>query len=227
MPKAEIEQLLALEQKREEDLERIRLKNISLRTMFRKLERTLRAREQLAEGLHMIDFEQLKIENQTLTEKIEERSEELVKLKRKKTTNVQILSHVREKLRFMERANQDVQQELALLETELVEKRNAVTLEKLNRDSIRHENKHLKAKQGFASSDLLLVDFERRTSKVEEMRAKVRAAAIYQSESNPRAELLPLALALSGLALFLLQSHLVPTLVLDLCPCELREQVSG
>ena len=56
-----------------------------VRTTLRKLERTYRAREQLAEGLHMIDFEQLKIENQTLHEKIEERNEELSKLKRKKT----------------------------------------------------------------------------------------------------------------------------------------------
>ena len=76
--KAEMEQYIGQEQKREEDLEKIRLKNISLRTTFRKLERTLRSREQLAEGLHMIDFEQLKIENQTLNEKIEERNEELV-----------------------------------------------------------------------------------------------------------------------------------------------------
>ena len=31
--------------------------------------------EELAEGLHLIDFEQLKIENQTYNEKIEERNE--------------------------------------------------------------------------------------------------------------------------------------------------------
>lgn len=31
--------------------------------------------EELGEGLHMIDFEQLKIENQTYNEKIEERNE--------------------------------------------------------------------------------------------------------------------------------------------------------
>ena len=66
------------------------MRNISLRTTLRKLERTYRAREQLAEGLHMIDFEQLKIENQTLHEKIEERNEELSKLKRKKTITVQV-----------------------------------------------------------------------------------------------------------------------------------------
>lgn len=35
----------------------------------------MRSREQLAEGLMLIDFEQLKIENQSLNEKIEERNE--------------------------------------------------------------------------------------------------------------------------------------------------------
>ena len=39
--------------KREEDLEKIRLKNISLRTTYRKLEKALRSREQLA-GTHFI-----------------------------------------------------------------------------------------------------------------------------------------------------------------------------
>lgn len=50
----------------------------------------MREKEQLAEGLHLIDFEQLKIENQSLTEKIEERNEELLKLKRKITMTVQV-----------------------------------------------------------------------------------------------------------------------------------------
>lgn len=42
------------------------------------------------EGLHLIDFEQLKIENQSLNEKIEERNEELVKLRKKTTVTVQV-----------------------------------------------------------------------------------------------------------------------------------------
>jgi len=45
-------------------------------------------------GLHLIDFEQLKIENQTLNEKIEERNEELLKLRKKTTTTVQVLTHL-------------------------------------------------------------------------------------------------------------------------------------
>lgn len=52
--------------------------------------------------MHLIDFEQLKIENQTLNEKIEDRNEELGKLKKKLTQTVQVLTHVREKLQFVQ-----------------------------------------------------------------------------------------------------------------------------
>lgn len=52
-----------------------RLKYISLRNQLQKLENQLRKKEELKDGLHLIDFEQLKMENQTYNEKIEERNE--------------------------------------------------------------------------------------------------------------------------------------------------------
>ena len=58
--------------------------------------------EELAEGLHLIDFEQLKIENQTYNEKIEERNDELLKLRKKINTTVQVLTHLKEKLQHMQ-----------------------------------------------------------------------------------------------------------------------------
>ena len=51
----------------------------------------MKQKEELAAGLHLIDFEQLKIENQTYNEKIEERNEDLLKLKRKIECTVQVL----------------------------------------------------------------------------------------------------------------------------------------
>ena len=68
----------------------------------------LKKREELAEGLHLIDFEQLKIENQTLNERIQERNQDLHKLKKKTTTMVQILTHTREKLVFVEKMKGDL-----------------------------------------------------------------------------------------------------------------------
>jgi len=142
-----MEQYESAEQKKDSDLEKVRLRNISLRTSLRKLERQLRAREQLAEGLHMIDFEQLKIENQTLNEKIEERNEELAKLKRKKTSTVQVLTHIREKLKFVENQNEIVRSNLGDVEHLIMGQRAVLTSAKHDRDFVRDDNAELKRKQ--------------------------------------------------------------------------------
>lgn len=174
MSKKLITQFEAAEQKREEDLEKMRLRNITLRTTLKKLERTLRAREQLAEGLHMIDFEQLKIENQALNEKIEERNEELSKLKKKKTVTVQVLTHVREKLRFIENSNAKTHQELSALEEKIVAFRAGITTTKKEREVTKLDIKELRRQQGFATSELLLVDYEKRKGSLEEIKAQIQ-----------------------------------------------------
>ena len=63
------------EQQKELEVINVRLENIKLTNQLKKKEQELKAKEELGEGLHMIDFEQLKIENQTYNEKIEERNE--------------------------------------------------------------------------------------------------------------------------------------------------------
>jgi hypothetical protein len=68
-----------------------------LRNRLANKQKILTKKDQLADGLHLIDFEQLKIENQTLNEKIEERNEELHKLRTNITSHVVKLSHTREK----------------------------------------------------------------------------------------------------------------------------------
>jgi histone deacetylase 6 len=94
----------------------------------------------------MIDFEQLKIENQSLNEKIEERNEELLKLRKKTTSTVQVLTHLKEKLQFVQAENQVLKAELTGLEADLGHHRDAVTKVKLQRDQLRQENAKLKAR---------------------------------------------------------------------------------
>jgi hypothetical protein len=71
----EIESYLLKEQQKEQDVIEVRLENIKLKNQLKKKETQLKAKEELGDGLHLIDFEQLKIENQTYNEKIEERNE--------------------------------------------------------------------------------------------------------------------------------------------------------
>ena len=97
-----IKQKEQAEFQKDEEVNQFRLQNIALRNRLANKEKILKKKEQLADGLHLIDFEQLKIENQTLNEKIEERNEELHKLRKKITTTVVILSHTREKLQYVQ-----------------------------------------------------------------------------------------------------------------------------
>ncbi|EDO40032.1 predicted protein, partial [Nematostella vectensis] len=75
IPPKDIEQYELAEMKKEQEVTLVRLDNIKLKNRLKKREMQLKAKEELAEGLHLIDFEQLKIENQTYNEKIEERNE--------------------------------------------------------------------------------------------------------------------------------------------------------
>jgi histone deacetylase 6 len=168
-----IKQFEQAEAKKDEDLEKVRLRNISLRTTLRKMEKLLRSKEQLAEGLHMIDFEQLKIENQTLNEKIEERNEELGKLKRKKTFTVQVLTHIREKTRFVEKTNGSLREKLATLEREIIDLTSQSGMLKQERDDLKFTNLDLKGQRGFATSDLLIVDYEQRKTLMDNLKASL------------------------------------------------------
>ena len=106
IPEHQLQQIDAEEHAKDEELKTVRLKNIVHKHELARLESWLQSKEVLGEGLHLIDFEQLKIENQTLNEKIEERNEELLKLRKKNTQTVQVLTHIKEKLQFVQADNQ-------------------------------------------------------------------------------------------------------------------------
>ena len=94
---------------KDSEVHHFRFQNIALRNRLANKEKILKKKEQLADGLHLIDFEQLKIENQTLNEKIEERNEELHKLNDKIHKAVITLSHTREKLKYVQSKNLFIQ----------------------------------------------------------------------------------------------------------------------
>ncbi|RQM28967.1 hypothetical protein B5M09_008532 [Aphanomyces astaci] len=188
IPKRVIAQFEVAEMKKDQEVEKVRLKNINLRTHLRKLEQQLHAKEQLAEGLHLIDFEQLKIENQTLNEKIEERNEELHKLRKKTTTTVQVLTHIKEKLQFVLVENQNLKKDLAELDEDLTKNRDTLTKKKKERDGIRASQQKMKHQQGFGNSQLLMQDYEKRKIDIEDYQgrlAQLKQRLAYLTKKTP------------------------------------------
>ncbi|CAF2414519.1 unnamed protein product [Rotaria sp. Silwood2] len=162
----EVENYLTLLREKEEELIKTRHENIRLKNQLKKRELQLKAKEELAEGLHMIDFEQLKIENQTYSEKIEERNEELMKLRKKISTTVQILSHIKEKLNFVNEQRIEAAEILATKEKEVKQKRDELSTIKRRRDHLRQDNQSLKQTSGLIGNEHLLRDYEERYDEI-------------------------------------------------------------
>ncbi|XP_048575975.1 coiled-coil domain-containing protein 96 [Nematostella vectensis] len=183
IPPKDIEQYELAEMKKEQEVTLVRLDNIKLKNRLKKREMQLKAKEELAEGLHLIDFEQLKIENQTYNEKIEERNEELLKLRKKITTTVQVLTHLKEKLQFVQAENGDQRTSLRSVEAQAAQKRDILTRTKQVRDALRIENVKLRQKCGLLGNEPLLRDYEVRKDQSDDLNAtienlKMRHAAL-------------------------------------------------
>merc|ERR1719460_3403814 len=173
IPPKIIQEVEDFELDKDAEVEEVRGSNISLKNRMAKLEQALRKKDELADNLHVIDFEQLKIENQTLNEKIEERNEELHKLRKKTVITVQVITHMREKLQFIQQENQVLKTELAQLDTELASQRDLVAKTKHERDDYRSENAKLRQQTGIINSELLTKDYEDRTSHIKKLKEEL------------------------------------------------------
>nr|XP_002746062.3 coiled-coil domain-containing protein 96 [Callithrix jacchus] len=163
----EVEQIQALEDRKEKEMSAVRLENVQLKQSLVHLETMMRTQEALTEGLLLIDFEQLKIENQTFNEKIEERNEELLKLRNKVTNSVQVITHVKEKLHFMDMENACKKTQLAEIEAQVALRRDILTKTKQAREGLRADNIRLNQRCGLLGKESLLRDLEEKVDKTE------------------------------------------------------------
>ena len=134
IPRAEIEYWLEREKLLEEQVRTLRIQSFMKSLEMNRLKKELKKMEDYFEGLHIIDFEQLKIENNTLTEKIEDRNEEIHKLKKKINDTVQILAHLQEKSKFVSSENEIKKAENENLKKEIIEMKRRLTEKKEEND---------------------------------------------------------------------------------------------
>ena len=134
IPRAEVEYWLEREKMLEEQLRTLRISSFTKSLEMNRLKKELKKMEDYFEGLHIIDFEQLKIENNTLTEKIEDRNEEIHKLKKKINDTVQVLAHLQEKSKFVSSENELKKTENENLKKEIIEMKRKLTEKKEEND---------------------------------------------------------------------------------------------
>jgi len=83
---------------RDSVIEKLRLKNSTIKAQLQKVEAQLKQKEEMGDVLHYIDFHQLQIENKQNVAKIEQRNQELLKLKMTTGKIVQVLNSKKHEL---------------------------------------------------------------------------------------------------------------------------------
>lgn len=79
-------------------IEKLRLKNSTLKSQINKIEASLAQKEEIGDVLHYIDFHQLQIENKQYVAKIEERNDELLTVKLSASKTIQALNEYKRRL---------------------------------------------------------------------------------------------------------------------------------
>lgn len=123
--------------------------------------------------MFLIDFEQLKVENTSLNEKIEERSEEVLKLRNKVTNTIHIATHVREKLDCVRKENAELRQHVASTDEELGGARDQLAKSKRRRDAHLRANTRMKERMPLVGSRDLLLDYEKRKVVIYDYRTRL------------------------------------------------------
>ncbi|RNF26941.1 putative coiled-coil domain-containing protein 96 [Trypanosoma conorhini] len=169
----EIAAFLERETEQRREIRNARIRHLLLCHELGKLQRTAARRDLQQDGMNLIDFEQLKIENTNLNEKIEERNEDLLKLRRKVTTTIHVLTHVKEKLEFMKVENIQLRRQVTATEEELNELRDKLAQTKRRRDHFATNNIKMREKMPMVGSEKLLLDYENRKAASNAMRQNV------------------------------------------------------
>jgi len=98
---------------RDSVIEKLRLKNATIKSHIQKVEAQLKQKEEMGDVLHYIDFHQLQIENKQYISRIEERNEELLRLKMTTGKTVQTLNSLKQRLHALLSESESLQKEIA------------------------------------------------------------------------------------------------------------------
>ena len=127
-------------------IEKLRLKNSTLKGQINKIEIVLSQKEEVGDALHYIDFHQLQIENKQYVTKIEERNDELLTVKVAAGKTTQSLNELRRKLNekldeaeWLKKEVEDKKVNLTRLGKELSRVKSEVKQESRQKDKIRQE----------------------------------------------------------------------------------------
>ena len=100
-------------------------------------------------------------------------TKELIKVRRKITNVVQVLTHVKEKLQFVQSETVSLKSALKILDEEVNDKRDSLPTIKLNRDKFRANNILLRQQNGLLGNEKLLIDYGNNMDATKQLREEI------------------------------------------------------
>ncbi|XP_076262813.1 uncharacterized protein LOC143197897 isoform X1 [Rhynchophorus ferrugineus] len=167
IPEKHVERLLSRQSKQMNQVSSMRLNYIKLKGMVQEKLDAMDALDEIAPGLLLADYEQLKIDNRSQADKIEEKDEELTRLRVKCANSIQVLAHLREKSAALDNDLADLTWDRSNIEREYQEARTRLNILKQSRDFYRNGISKLRDSSGLLTQPTLLRDMEHAIKSVE------------------------------------------------------------
>nr|CAD7429134.1 unnamed protein product [Timema monikensis] len=183
-----VQRLVSRQLNKFKEVGKIRLEYTKLRNHVTAQEELRKSIETFGDDLFLIDYEQLRMENQNFLEKIEERDEELERLRQKATSSIQVLAHVREKA---DATTSDIHEKVKRLndtDAEVTFLREQLTSLKRRRDHFRDESQRLRREAGLLTETRLLEDFEESIEEATRLSAQLQNLKNSYSDQQQKLE---------------------------------------
>ncbi|GJQ72211.1 hypothetical protein Trydic_g3302 [Trypoxylus dichotomus] len=185
IPEKLLDRLLKNQRTKSKEILEMRLCFIKLRNNIEELTAAIKAMDKIGEDHTLIDYEQLKMENQNHADKIEERDEELSKLRTKCAAAIQTLAHLREKSSSTDIDILEMNDKLDEVEMERNDWREKVNSLKKERDNLRCHIVKLQEDSGLLTKPKLLLDMQDTLEQIEACKSEIqRINATYSQKAK-------------------------------------------
>merc|ERR1712196_67748 len=155
--------------------EKLRLKNMTLKSQIQKMEGQLQQKEDMGEVLHVIDFDQLKIENQQYLEKIEDRNNELLRLKLTTGNTVQVLNSLKHKLHNLTAESEWLKRETTTRKESLAKISDEITRVEQEKEQAARLDRKLKREEYTESNMPQVLDYVQQKAEAYELERNLNA----------------------------------------------------
>ena len=165
----QIEELTNIERETQEKLGEERLKHIYLRSCVKKIEGRIQKKNKFADGLSLIDYEQLQLENKKLHKKLDESLQGILLINKKLEISSKQIANSNEKLATLLEIHEKKSESLKEVDLALYENRNVLSELKLKLVKIKKENDKLKDENHMTKNESIMKDFKKTKMELETM----------------------------------------------------------